>query len=105
MDCVDTTQRGTGHRAQRNWTSGAPLRYRRAIIQEGVGLVVEGEIYARLTTVFLDVFDQEVTLAPQTTADDVEGWNSLSHIRLILAVEKEFRVRFAASEVGMLKNV
>jgi acyl carrier protein len=74
------------------------------IFQEGGGLV-EGEIYARLTTVFLNVFDQEVALAPQTTADDVEGWNSLSHIRLILAVEKEFRVRFAASEVGMLKNV
>ena len=63
------------------------------------------EVYERLTNVFLDVFDEEVSLTDQTTAEDVEGWDSLSHIRLILAVEKEFRVRFAASEVGMLKNV
>ena len=64
-----------------------------------------GEVYERLKKIFLDVFDSETEIGDQTTAADVEGWDSLSHIRLILAVEKEFRVRFAASEVGMLKNV
>jgi len=67
--------------------------------------LLRAEIYERLTKIFLDVFDAEVILGDQTTAADVDGWDSLSHIRLILAVEKEFGVRFAASEVGMLKNV
>mgnify|MGYP003332968939 CR=1 FL=1 len=63
------------------------------------------EIFARLHDVFLEVFDLDVNLEDATTADDVEGWDSVSHIRLILTVEKEFAVRFAAAEVGMLGNV
>ena len=39
------------------------------------------------------------------TAKDVEGWDSLSNIRLIMSVEKQFGVKFSASEVGKLKNV
>ena len=63
-------------------------------------------VYTKLTAVFRDVFDEdELQLTPETTADDVEGWDSLTHIRLVLAVSKAFGVKFSASEIGNLKNV
>lgn len=66
----------------------------------------ETEIYAQLTEIFRDVFDDE-TLTPtaETTADEVEEWDSLSHIRLMLSVEKAFGVRFSTVELGGLKKV
>ncbi|MGY3499920.1 acyl carrier protein [Bradyrhizobium sp. USDA 4471] len=64
------------------------------------------QIYTRLTSVFRDVFDEDdLVLTPEMTADDVDGWDSLSHIRLVLAVSKSFGVKFSASEIGGLKNV
>jgi acyl carrier protein len=64
------------------------------------------EIYDKLSAVFQDVFDDEtVVVTPKLTAKDVDGWDSLTHIRLMLTVEKAFGVRFSASEVGKLKNV
>jgi len=66
----------------------------------------EGQIYQRLNAIFGDVFDDDtLSLAAETTADDVDGWDSLSHIRLVLSVEKAFNVKFSAAEVGKLKNV
>ncbi|WGR92807.1 MULTISPECIES: acyl carrier protein [unclassified Bradyrhizobium] len=66
----------------------------------------KAEVYSKLTAVFQDVFDEDdLALTPQTTADDVDGWDSLSHIRLVLAVSKAFGVKFSASEIGGLKNV
>lgn len=66
----------------------------------------KAEVYSKLTAVFQDVFDEDdLALTPQTTADDVDGWDSLSHIRLVLAVSKAFGVKFSASEIGNLKNV
>jgi acyl carrier protein len=66
----------------------------------------EGQVYQRLNAIFGDVFDDDtVALKPETTADDVDGWDSLSHIRLVLSVEKAFNVKFSAAEVGKLKNV
>jgi acyl carrier protein len=63
-------------------------------------------VYAKLTEIFRDVLDNdEIVLAPHLTANDVAGWDSLSHVRLILTVEKAFRVSFTASQVGRLKNV
>jgi acyl carrier protein len=66
----------------------------------------KAEVYSKLTGVFRDVFDEDdLALTPQTTADDVDGWDSLSHVRLVLAVSKAFGVKFSASEIGSLKNV
>ncbi len=63
-------------------------------------------IYAKLNEVFHDVFDDEsIVVRPQLTADDVDEWDSLAHVRLILAVEKKFGLKFSAAEVGRLKNV
>ncbi|HSY65607.1 MAG TPA: acyl carrier protein [Terriglobales bacterium] len=65
-----------------------------------------GEIYKKLNTVFEDVFDDDsIVVRPELSADDVDGWDSLTHIRLILTVEKAFQVKFSASEIGKLKNV
>lgn len=60
----------------------------------------------RLNEVFRDVFDnEELNVGPATTAKDVEGWDSLMHVTLIVNVEKAFGVRFTSSEVAGLKNV
>ncbi|OAF16740.1 MULTISPECIES: acyl carrier protein [Bradyrhizobium] len=66
----------------------------------------KAEVYSKLTAVFQDVFDEDdLAITPHTTADDVDGWDSLSHIRLVLAVSKAFGVKFSATEIGGLKNV
>ncbi len=59
-----------------------------------------------LTEVFRQVFeDPGITLKPETTANDVEGWDSLSHVNLIMAVENRFNIRFSHKEVISFKNV
>ena len=66
----------------------------------------EKEIYERLDEVFRDVFDDgELTVSAETTADDIDDWDSLSHITLITAVEDEFGIRFKMGEVSGMKNV
>ena len=56
------------------------------------------EIFERLDRVFQDVFDDD-------TADDIEDWDSLEHITLISAVEREFRMKFKMGEISSMKNV
>jgi acyl carrier protein len=66
----------------------------------------EPQIYAKLSEVFQDVFDEDsVNVTPELSARDVDGWDSLTHIRLILTVEKAFRIKFSTSEIGKLQNV
>jgi acyl carrier protein len=66
----------------------------------------KNDVSRRLTTVFHDVFDNEsIALKPEMTAADIDEWDSLTHIRLVLSVEKEFGLKFSAAEVGALKNV
>lgn len=64
------------------------------------------EIYRRLSAIFHDVFeDDSITVTPDLTAPDVPGWDSLSHIRLILEVQRAFDIKFAAAQTANLKNV
>ena len=64
------------------------------------------DVHTRLTPIFRDVFDDEsLVLRDDLTAEDVENWDSLTHINLIVAIEKEFRIRFTTAEVSGLKNV
>ena len=64
------------------------------------------EIYERLNGVFRNVFDDDsITVNEDTTADDIEDWDSLNHITLVDAVESEFGVRFTMGEVSGMKNV
>jgi acyl carrier protein len=66
----------------------------------------EAQIYSRLAGVFNEVFDDEtIEMTPQLSAKDVDGWDSLTHIRLILSVERAFKIRFTTAEVGNLANV
>jgi acyl carrier protein len=65
----------------------------------------ESEVYVRLAKIFRNAFDEEVTLNPQTTAQDIEGWDSFSHINLTLAIEAEFGVRFTSSDVERMQSV
>jgi acyl carrier protein len=64
------------------------------------------EILNQVTQVFIDTLDEEnTTLTESSTADDVEGWDSLTHVQLVVAVEKKFKIRFAAKEIQSWKNV
>lgn len=68
--------------------------------------MTDTELRQRLTEVFRDVLDDDhLILAPDVTARQVPGWDSLSHLRLMLTIEKTFRIKFTASEIGHLKNV
>jgi acyl carrier protein len=59
----------------------------------------------QLQTVFRSVFgDDEISLRKEMTADDIDGWDSLAHINLIIAVEKHFKIRFATAEISGLKE-
>jgi acyl carrier protein len=59
-----------------------------------------------LTTVFQDVFDDDtIVLRPDLSAKDVAAWDSLTHIRMLLTVEREFKISFSVTEIGDLKNV
>ena len=63
-------------------------------------------IYQRLNKVFRDVFDDNsITVNPKTTANDIEDWDSLEHITLISAVEREFKMKFKMGEISSMKNV
>ncbi len=60
----------------------------------------------KLNGIFQTVFDNdEINIRPEMTANDVDGWDSLSHVNLILAVEKGFGIRFAQKELLTFKNV
>ncbi|SEW40958.1 acyl carrier protein [Chryseobacterium wanjuense] len=66
----------------------------------------KNEILSKLTTIFHDELDNdEIVLHFETTAEDIEEWDSLSHIQLIVAVEKAFGVRFTSSEIQSWNNV
>jgi acyl carrier protein len=64
------------------------------------------QIETELTRIFRDIFD-DPTLVPREdmTAGDVEGWDSLNHINLIVAIERAFRIKLTLSEIQRLQNV
>ena len=64
------------------------------------------EAYEILNRVFREVFDDEnITVNDETTADDIEDWDSLEHINLVVAVEQAFKVKFTMGETNVMKNV
>lgn len=61
---------------------------------------------ARLNDIFREVFDDDtLQITPEMTANDVDGWDSLSHINLIIAIESEFNIRFSQKELLAYKNI
>ncbi|WP_421943915.1 acyl carrier protein [Pedobacter sp.] len=66
----------------------------------------QSEVLSKVQDIFRDVLDNEdIILTPQTTADDVEDWDSLSHIQLIVAIEKQFNIKFTSKEILSWNNV
>lgn len=64
------------------------------------------EVFERLNIVFRDVFDDDdIVVTDSTTSDDIEDWDSLEHINLVAAVEKEFDIKFSMGQVVTMKNV
>jgi acyl carrier protein len=64
------------------------------------------ELLPRLNRVFQDVFDDdEITVSRETTAKDIDGWDSVMHVTLLVNVEKAFGVKFSSTEVANLKSV
>lgn len=69
-------------------------------------MLTNEEAMEKLNVIFREVFDNEdIEVNEQTTADDIEEWDSLEHIRLIDAVESEFNMKFTMKEVSSMKNV
>lgn len=64
------------------------------------------EILGQVNLIFKDVLDnEELEIQNETTAKDVEEWDSLTHIQLVVAIEKHFKIRFTAAEIQGFKNV
>ncbi len=63
-------------------------------------------VFEKLNEVFQDVFDDDgITVGEGTTSADIEDWDSLEHINLLVAVEKCFSIKFNMGEVSTMKNV
>jgi len=63
------------------------------------------DLLVELQAIFRRVFDQdELVITPSTSADEVDGWDSMAHINLIVAIEKKFGVRFTASDLAALSG-
>ena len=63
-------------------------------------------ITERLTDIFREVFENDTIMVQrEMTARDIEGWDSMAHLRLILAIERRFAVRLPSTKVAGLKNV
>ena len=64
------------------------------------------EIIKQVNDVFIEVLDNaEIKIQATTTSDDVEEWDSLTHIQLVVAIEKHFKIRFTAAEIVSFANV
>lgn len=60
----------------------------------------------KLQEIFRELFDDdEIVIGEETTADDIEGWDSLTHVQLVVAVQDEFDIIFSIAEISSLKNV
>ena len=62
-------------------------------------------IHTSLQQIFRQVFDDDqLVITDATTADDIDGWDSMMHINLIIAIEKHFGLKFAAAEISSMKG-
>jgi acyl carrier protein len=68
--------------------------------------IVPEQIYQKLTQILQEVFDDDSIVAkPELCASDVEVWDSVSNVRLFVAIESELGIQFSNSEITQLKNV
>jgi acyl carrier protein len=64
------------------------------------------EVFNGVQDIFRDIFDEdELVISDSTSSDEIEDWDSLNHINLVSAIEKEFKIKFALGELMTLKDV
>ena len=63
------------------------------------------EILKKINEVFIDVLEEDLSIKEEFTSDDVDGWDSLTHIMLIVEIEKKFNIKFLSSEIMSWENV
>ena len=64
------------------------------------------EVFNGVQDIFRDIFDEDdMIIEDSTNSDDIEDWDSLNHINLVSAIEKEFKIKFALGELTTLKDV
>lgn len=68
--------------------------------------MTDSDIYEQLTEIFHDLFlRDDITLTPETTAEDVEGWDSFKMIEIVMAVESRFGIKVKSKELDQLQSV
>ena len=68
--------------------------------------MTDREVWDSLVVVIRETFDDEnIDVTRETTADDIDAWDSLSNVELMVALEQRFRVRFYTGEIARMKNV
>ena len=68
--------------------------------------MTQEDILSKVQNIFRDVLDEEnISLTSQPTANDIEEWDSLTHIQLVVAIEKSFKIKFTSKEILSWKNV
>ena len=68
--------------------------------------MTQEDILSKVQNIFRDLLDEEnISLTSQTTANDIEEWDSLTHIQLVVAIEKSFKIKFTSKEILSWKNV
>lgn len=66
----------------------------------------KSEMLMQLNEIFKNILDNDdIRLTPETTAKDVDDWDSLNHIQLVVATEKHFKIRFTSHEIQSWNNV
>lgn len=63
-------------------------------------------IFTKVQDIFRDIFDDEsLVIRDETNSEDIEEWDSLNHINLVVSIEKEFKIKFSLDELSVLKDV
>lgn len=66
----------------------------------------KNDILSSVNEIFIDVLENDkIKLTPATTANEVDEWDSLTHIQLVVAIEKHFRIRFNSKDIQSWNNV
>ena len=68
--------------------------------------MTRNEVFSGIQDIFRDIFDvDDLVINNTTNSDEIEDWDSLNHINLVSAIEKEFKIKFALGELMTLKDV